>query len=101
MPTDRHFEPGRPRRRAANGALPVLLLALVPLVPLRAAEAPLPPVEAQASFQVIHPDGLAARLLGDQPSPVRELDPAIFTDLSPVTASDPALQVPEDQQDDD
>jgi hypothetical protein len=55
---------------------------------------------AQAAHQVAGEEGLRARMLRDEPSPVRELDPAIFTPLSPVTASDPALRLPEDQQDD-
>lgn len=70
--------------------------------PALAQEAPLavPPVAAEAAHQVAAPDGLRARLLPDQPSAVRALAPAIFTDLSPVTASEPALRLPEDQRDD-
>ncbi len=80
-------------RSLASGAALVVL-------PVLAAEAPEPPAPAQASYQVLQPEGLAARLLGERASPVRELDPAIFTELSPVTASEPALRLPEDQQDD-
>jgi hypothetical protein len=58
---------------------------------------PEPPAGAQAAQQVVNPEGLRARLLRDE-APVRSLDPAIFTDLSPVSASDPALRLPPDQQ---
>lgn len=64
----------------------------------RAAESP-PPVDAEAAQQVVEPARLVERLLGDRPSPVRTLDPAIFIELTPVTASDPAIRLPEDQRD--
>lgn len=72
--------------------------ALLAALPGHAAEAPAD--AAQAAHQVAGEEGLRARMLRDEPSPVRELDPAIFTALSPVTASDPALRLPEDQEDD-
>jgi hypothetical protein len=65
------------------------------------AAAPEPPVEAQAAHQVVQPEGLRARLLGDEDSPVRNLDSAIFTELRPVTASEPAVQLPPDQREAD
>lgn len=63
-----------------------------------AAEPAPPPGAAQAAQHVIDPDGLRARLLRDEPSPVRGLDPAIFTELLPVSASEPAVRLPEDQR---
>ncbi|MDZ7669719.1 MAG: hypothetical protein U5Q16_09990 [Gammaproteobacteria bacterium] len=66
---------------------------------LWAAPAPEPSPEAQAAHQVTQPEGLRARLLGDEASPVRRLDAAIFTELLPVTASEPAVRLPEDQLD--
>lgn len=76
-------------------ALPTVLLTCAALA---AEPAPEPPATAQAAYQVEHPEGLRARLLRDEASPVRSHDPAIFTELSPVTASDPAVRLPEDQQ---
>lgn len=70
-------------------------------LPVLAAEAPESPLPAQATYQVLNPQGLAARLQMDQASPVRDQDPAIFTELSPVTASEPAVRLPEDQRDDE
>ena len=63
-----------------------------------AAEPPEPPTSAQAAHQVDNPEGLRSRLLRDEASPVRSLDPAIFIELSPVTASDPAVRLPRDQE---
>jgi hypothetical protein len=85
--------------RAGGWMLRWGLLTLAPA--LQAAEAPEPPVEAQATYQVIQPQGLPSRLLIGQPSAVRSLDPAIFIELSPVTASEPAVRLLEDQRDDD
>ena len=62
---------------------------------------PLPPLPAQAAHQVAEDEGLWSRLLPDEPSPARRLDPAIFTDLLPVSASEPAVRLPEDQQEAD
>lgn len=58
---------------------------------------PVPPPAAEATYQVAQPEGLRGRLLRDVPSPVRSLDPAVFTEISPVTASDPAVRLPPDQ----
>ena len=66
---------------------------------LPAAAAEPPPVDAEAAQQVAEPARLVERLLGDEPSPVRTLDPAIFIELTPVTASEPAVLLPEDQRD--
>lgn len=88
--------------RAPRGVLPALLGALLmgPLGStfLWAAPAPEPSPEAQAAHQVTQPEGLRARLLGDEASPVRRLDAAIFTELLPVTASEPAVRLPDDQR---
>lgn len=82
-------------------ALAVALgLAPVIVAPAYGEPVPEPPPEAQAAHQVTRADGLAARLLADQPSPVRSLDPAIFTELSPVTASEPPVRLPDDQTED-
>jgi hypothetical protein len=88
------------RLRAVSGA-GSLLLALLGAGFVAAAPPPEPPTTAQAAHQVAHPEGLRSRLLRDEPSPVRGLDAAIFTELSPVTVSDPAVRLPEDQQLDD
>lgn len=86
-----------PRRSAARWL--ALLMGAHGAVAL-AAEPPVPPASAQAAYQVTQPDGLHGRLLRDEPSPVRRLDPAVFTEILPVTASDPALRLPEDQRSD-
>lgn len=58
---------------------------------------PPPPATAEAAHLVVQPEGLRGRLLRDGLSPVRGLDPAVFTEISPVTASDPAVRLPADQ----
>ena len=58
---------------------------------------PPPPASAEAAHLVVQPEGLRGRLMRDEPSPVRGLDPAVFTEISPVTASDPAVRLPADQ----
>lgn len=74
------------------------LLAL----PAAAAEAPPePPDDAQAAHQVVPGGGLRARLLGADGLPIRDLDTAIFLDVAPVTAAEPAVRLPDDQRDDD
>jgi hypothetical protein len=83
--------------RSAVLAAGLLMIAAAPVS--RAAESPPPPVDAEAAQQVAEPARLVERLLGDEPSPVRALDPAIFIELLPVTASEPAVRLPEDQQD--
>lgn len=77
-----------------------LALALAPACPgaMAAEPVPEPPPAAQAAQQVVDPQGLRARLLPDEISPVRSLAPAIFTELSPVTTSDPAVRLPRDQR---
>lgn len=83
------------RRRVGRAGWLVLLMG----VGATAAEpVPPPPPAAQAAHQVADPGGLRGRLLRDEPSPVRSLDPAVFTELSPVTTSDPAVRLPEDQR---
>ncbi len=59
---------------------------------------PAPPLPAQAAHQVAAGDDLWSRLLPDEPSPVRRQDAAIFTELLPVSASEPAVRLPEDQR---
>lgn len=76
-----------------------LSLLLLPALATAGDPAPEPPLEVQAAHQVEQQSGLRPRLLGDAPSAVRSLDPAIFTALSPVSASEPALRLPDDQQD--
>lgn len=76
----------------------VLLVGCVASAAGHGAAAPEPPAEAQGAHQVVQPEGLRARLLGDEDSPVRRLDSAIFTELRPVTASEPAVRLPEDQR---
>jgi hypothetical protein len=76
----------------------LVVLASVASTGAHGAAAPEPPAEAQGAHQVVQPEGLRARLLGDEDSPVRRLDAAIFTELRPVTASEPAVQLPEDQR---
>ena len=78
----------------------VVLLMLAPLCAL-AEPPPVASPESQAAHQAAWPEGLRARLSRDQPSAVRSLDPAIFTEISPVTASEPAVRLPPDQQDED
>jgi hypothetical protein len=46
-------------------------------------------------------EGLRQRLLGDDGLAVRRLDPAIFLEVSPVTATEPAIRLPDDQRDAD
>ena len=79
------------------------LLLMLMLLPLRglAVPPPAPVPAAQAAHQVAWPEGLRVRLAVDEPSAVRNLDPAIFTGISPVTASEPALRLPRDQQDEE
>lgn len=76
----------------------VVLAGWVAAAGAHGAAAPEPPAEAQGAHQVVQPEGLRARLLGDEHSPVRSLNSAIFTELRPVTASEPAVQLPEDQR---
>ena len=76
----------------------VILLGLSGSLPARAEPPPEAPMAAQAAHQVVYPEGLRSRLLRDEPSPVRSLDETIFTELSPVTASDPAVRLPDDQR---
>lgn len=78
-------------------ALVVTSLALAASVAV-ADPLPEPPLDAQAAHQVLLEAGLRQRLLGDDGLPVRRLDPAIFLDVSPVTATEPALRLPEDQR---
>lgn len=85
------------RRWPMSVALALLGLPLT----AAAAPAPEPPAEAQASYQVVQPQGLSSRMLADQPSAVRSLDPVIFIELSPVTTAEPAVRLPEDQQDEE
>jgi hypothetical protein len=77
------------------------LLAALLLVPLTAPADPVPepPLDAQAAHQVPQEAGLRQRLLGDDGLTVRLLDPAIFLEVSPVTATEPAVRLPDDQQD--
>lgn len=84
------------RIRTAAGVLAWVLAAAAV-----AAEPPPPPAPAQAAHQVVAGGDLWSRLLPDEASPVRRLDPAIFTELSPVTASDPAVRLPDDQREAD
>lgn len=90
--------PGLPSVAARRTLLAILLTLLAGPAP-GSDTPPAPPGAAQAAQHVIQPASLRARLLRDEPSPVRGLDPAIFSELSPVTASDPALRLPEDQRD--
>lgn len=63
-----------------------------------AADSPAPPPDvAQAAAQAAI-QGLVAELGRGQPSAVRQLDPAIFIELTPVTAAEPAVRLPEHQQ---
>ncbi|MFU8814079.1 MAG: hypothetical protein ACNA7W_01960 [Pseudomonadales bacterium] len=82
-----------------SGLVALLALMLAPAGAL--AQPPLATPQSQAAHQVTWPEGLRARLLRDEPSAVRSLDPAIFTEISPVTASEPAVRLPPDQQDED
>jgi hypothetical protein len=93
----------RLRDRFDRPSLLAGLLLMVLLLPLRGlAEPPPAPVPAaQAAHQVVWAEGLRGRLAVDEPSAVRNLDPAIFTEISPVTASEPALRLPRDQQDEE
>ncbi len=67
--------------------------------PAHADPPPAPAADAQAAQLIEQDQGLRARLMPDQPAPVRRLDPAIFTELLPVTAAEPALRLPADQVD--
>ena len=78
-------------------AAAVILTSLWTGFPARAEAPPEAPAAAQAAHQVVYPEGLRSRLLRDEPSPVRTRDETIFTGLSPVTASDPAVRLPDDQ----
>jgi hypothetical protein len=62
---------------------------------------PPPPQDVQAAHQVVLEEGLRQRLLGDDGLAVRRLDPAIFLEVSPVTATEPAIRLPDDQRDAD
>jgi len=84
--------------RCARVTWPLLLAAVLSGAAV-AMEAPEPPVESQAAQRVGESGRLVDRLLGDRVSPVRSLDPAIFIELSPVTATEPAVRLPENQQD--
>jgi hypothetical protein len=75
------------------------LLAAAPV--LCADPLPPPPQDAQAAHQILLDEGLRQRLLGDDGLTVRRLDPAIFLEVSPVTATEPAIRLPNDQQDAD
>jgi hypothetical protein len=88
------------RRRSGARWLTLLVGALLSAAAPAAESPQAPPATAQAGHQVTQPDGLHGRLLRDEPSPVRRLDPAVFTEISPVTASDPAVRLPEDQRTD-
>lgn len=94
-------DPRREVARCRRGARRAWLLALAAVIsaPAGAMEAPEPPVESQAAQRVGESERLVDRLLGERVSPVRSLDPAIFIELSPVTATEPAVRLPEDQQD--
>jgi hypothetical protein len=77
-------------------------LALLTPAGGRAEPPPLPPPAAQAAFQMApagQVEGLRARLLRQEPSPVRSLDPAIFVEISPLAATEPAIRLPDDQRD--
>jgi hypothetical protein len=63
---------------------------LLSLAAASAVAEPPPPAEMQAAHQV----------RGDSGERDWLLDPAVFIDLSPVTAAEPALRLPEDQRDD-
>jgi hypothetical protein len=65
----------------------VLLLALCGLPAW--SNVPPPPAEMEAAHQVLYAAG----------SRDWRLDTAVFIDLSPVTATEPAIQLPEDQRD--
>lgn len=79
--------------------LATLLLALPGAA--AAAPAPEPPDDAQAAHQVVSGGSLRERLLGADGLPVRDLDTAIFLDVAPVSAAEPAVRLPDDQRDDD
>jgi hypothetical protein len=106
MPIDRKpidRKPMDPRRtnRPAAGLRWLCLLAMAPLTAL-AEPPPLPPPAAQAAVQAGQAgpvETLRARLLRHEPSGVRSLDPAIFEEISPVAATEPALRLPDDQRD--
>ncbi len=89
------------RRIPAAAGLLAWLLAAAALASdgASAPPPPPPPTAVEAAHQVVDGGDLWSRLLPDEPSPVRTLDPAIFTELSPVTASDPAVRLPDDQRD--
>ncbi len=53
------------------------------------ADAPLPPPEMEGAHQVLYGAG----------EKDWHLDTAVFFDLSPVTATEPAVQLPDDQRD--
>lgn len=91
--------PQRDTARSRRGAWLAWSLAAVISSTAAAMEAPEPPVESQAAQRVGESERLVDRLLGERVSPVRSLDPAIFIELSPVTATEPAVRLPEDQQD--
>lgn len=86
------------RRQAVLGMLVGWALLAPSGLAAAAERPPEPPPAAQAAHQVVYPDGLRARLLRDEASSVRTLDPAIFTELSPVTAAEPAVRLPDDQR---
>ena len=65
------------------------LCVLLTLVALPAwSNVPPPPAEMEAAHQVLYGAGLRDW----------RLDTAVFIDLSPVTATEPAVQLPEDQR---
>lgn len=83
-------------RRLVRGLSGVAVLIAWPAL---AAPPPAPADDAQAAHLVEQDQGLRARMMPDQPAPVRRLDAAIFTELLPVTAAEPALRLPADQVD--
>ena len=103
MTTEATTEVRRPWLGPALAALTLLLPAVA-----AGQSAPQPPVEAQAAqraaatatavFSRAGQDGLHARLLRGVAASVRRLDPAVFIEISPVSASEPALLLPEDQR---
>lgn len=96
--SERQCRNARPKSGVLRSLLAALLVAAPVSPSLWAAPAPEPSAEAQAAHQVTQPEGLRARLLGDEASPVRRLDAAIFTELLPVAVSEPAVRLPEDQR---
>lgn len=86
---------GRSATVASRAALALLLASGL----VHAAEAPDAPSSSDLPAALVSPEIEAPyQVARERPRQIRTLDPAIFTDISPLTVPDVGIRLPPDQQ---